>query len=91
MFSKIVFSNAVKELRFHLSQSGPESVTLKQFLTKNYSAIKSNNPQVPLLVREAHGVSPALYARFDYGRESKFELEGKDLNQINDILKTFAE
>lgn len=73
-----VFPKALKELRIHFSQNaGGDAV--RAFLTKNYAALKKANPSTPILVREALGVKPVAYARFEYGREEKASLDG-DVN-----------
>lgn len=34
------------------------------FLQRAYPAMKSTNPSIPILIREAQGTSPRMYARF---------------------------
>jgi NADH dehydrogenase (ubiquinone) 1 alpha subcomplex subunit 2 len=36
----------------------------RAFLQKNYPVLKKNNPNTPILIREAAGVQPVVYARF---------------------------
>lgn len=64
MSARVVFPKALKELRFHLSQSDAASNGLRQFLTKNYTSLKASNPNIPILIREAQHVRPTVYARF---------------------------
>ena len=90
--SKFVIPTALKELRFHLSQTGEASIPLRNFLTKNYSSIKQQlNNQLPILIRESYGIPPSLTARFEKGREVKNSLEGLDeagvAKAVQDILK----
>ncbi|KAG7665007.1 uncharacterized protein J8A68_001472 [[Candida] subhashii] len=90
--SKFVIPTALKELRFHLSQTGEASIPLRNFLTKNYSSIKQqSNNQLPVLIRESYGIPPSLTARFEKGREVKNSLEGLDeagvAKAVQDILK----
>ncbi|PRT55765.1 NADH-ubiquinone oxidoreductase 10 subunit [Wickerhamiella sorbophila] len=84
--SKYVFPKALKELRIHFSQSGPGSETIKTFLTKTYPALKKNNPNTPILIREALGIKPVAYARFEYGQEAK-----ADLSNASDVATTLKE
>jgi len=85
--SKFVIPTALKELRFHLSQTGEASVPLRKFLTSNYANLKtSTNAQIPILIRESYGVPPSLTARFEKGREVKSQLEGLDEKGIADAL-----
>ncbi|KAF5096563.1 hypothetical protein D0Z00_002747 [Geotrichum galactomycetum] len=88
MSARFVFPKALKELRFHFSQTGEASVPLRQFLTKNYPAFKQENPTTPVLIREAFGVRPAAFARFEYGKESKVHLDGINEEQIEKTLNS---
>lgn len=60
---------------------------IREFLTNKYPSIRKSNPELPILVREAYGVSPTLYARFELGREAKYSLEGLDSAAIEQTLK----
>lgn len=86
--SKFIIPTAVKELRFHLSQTGEASVPLKKFLTENYPNLKKQlNNQLPILIREAYGIPPSLTARFEKGRELKSNLDGLDQKGIENALQ----
>lgn len=86
--SKFIIPTAVKELRFHLSQTGEASVPLKKFLTENYPSLKKQlNNQLPILIREAYGIPPSLTARFEKGRELKSNLDGLDQEGIENALQ----
>lgn len=84
--SKFVIPTALKELRFHLSQTGEASVPLRTFLTSNYKSLKQGQPALPVLIREAYGVPPSVTARFEKGREVKTSLEGLDGKAIESEL-----
>ncbi|CAK7897604.1 hypothetical protein CAAN1_04S01728 [[Candida] anglica] len=84
--SKFVIPTALKELRFHLSQTGEASVPLRKFLTTNYPTLKKAQPSLPILIREAYGVPPTVTARFEQGREVKTSLEGLDNKGIESSL-----
>lgn len=87
--SKYILPTSLKELRFHLSQNGDASKPLKQFLTANYPGLKSQlKYQVPILVREAYGISPSIIARFEKGKEVRSNLEGLDEKGIDSAFKT---
>ncbi|KAF5097038.1 hypothetical protein D0Z03_001492 [Geotrichum reessii] len=86
MSGRFAFPKALKELRFHFSQTGEASVPLRQFLIKNYPVFKQENPTTPVLIREAFGVRPAAFARFEYGKESKVHLDGISEEQIEKTL-----
>jgi hypothetical protein len=36
----------------------------RNFLTRSYPTMKKHNPHTPILIREANGTEPTLYARF---------------------------
>lgn len=48
------------------------------FLSAQFAALKQANPGFPLLVREADGVSPMAYARYEKGVETSVPLAGLD-------------
>lgn len=90
--SKFVIPHALKELRFHLSQTGDASLPLKAFLAKNYASLREQSQnQLPILIRESFGVPPSLTARFERGREVRTNLVGLDESTIaktlQDLLK----
>lgn len=60
---------------------------------KYYAEIKSNNPSVQILVRECEGISPRIWARYEYGRESVVEVSNQSPQKILEEvsrLGTFA-
>lgn len=87
--SKFVVSTALKELRFHLSQTGEASVPLRNFLVKNYAGLKSSTSnKLPILIRESFGVPPSITARFEKGKEVKSSLDGLDEKAVEDAVKS---
>lgn len=80
-------ASSVKELRFQFCQNGESSNTIRQYLSSSYPYIKKSNPELPILIREASGVSPTLYVRYEFGKEIKQSLEGLKTEQIETILK----
>lgn len=36
----------------------------RTFLTRSYPTMKKNNPDTPILIREAQGTLPKIYARY---------------------------
>lgn len=86
--SKFAVSTALRELRFHLSQTGEASVPLRNFLVKNYPTIKTiTGNKMPVLIRESFGVPPSITARFEKGREVKNNLDGLDEKGIEEAVK----
>ncbi|CAL6344649.1 unnamed protein product [Bathycoccus prasinos] len=82
---------AVHELRFHLCQTSKHSEGARNFLLKSYEKLKAASPTTPVLIREAHGVEPKLFARYDFGEEKSVALNDmseKDIEKaVNSLLK----
>lgn len=38
--------------------------------------MKKHNPNIPIMLREAAGTSPKVYARYEFGQEKSQSLEG---------------
>lgn len=38
--------------------------------------MKHHNPHTPIMIREALGIEPRVYARYEYGNEKMEELKG---------------
>jgi hypothetical protein len=36
----------------------------RNFLTRTYPTMKKHNPHTPIMIREASGIEPTVYARF---------------------------
>ena len=49
----------------------------RNFLTRAYPTMKKNNPHIPILIREALGVEPKVWARYEYGKEQVKSLKGE--------------
>lgn len=48
----------------------------RAFLTRTYPTMKQHNPSTPIMLREAAGTLPKVYARYDFGQEKSHSLEG---------------
>ncbi|CAH6721929.1 hypothetical protein CLIB1444_07S05622 [[Candida] jaroonii] len=85
--SKFIIPTTLRELRFHLSQTGEASVPLRKFLTTNYPSLKTQTKNsLPILIRESYGIPPSITARFEKGKEFKTNLEGLDEQGISTAL-----
>ncbi|MCJ1311511.1 hypothetical protein MMC25_005183 [Agyrium rufum] len=40
--------------------------------------MKKNNPNTPIMIREALGVNPRVFARYEYGKEKSESLSGQN-------------
>ncbi|KAK9453637.1 thioredoxin-like protein [Dipodascopsis uninucleata] len=90
MASKYAFPKALKELRFHLCQTGQSSSGLRTFLDRAYPVMKKHNPYTPILIREAQGIQPQVIARFEFGKEIKLPLEGINEKELEVTLEKFV-
>jgi len=82
---KYAFTQALREVRFLFCQ-GEASAATRSFLTRSYPTMKKSNPDTPILLREAAGTIPKVYARFELGREKSQSLEGLTDKQIEDAV-----
>ncbi|KAI1842590.1 hypothetical protein JX265_012582 [Neoarthrinium moseri] len=90
MSSKYAFTKALKEVRFLFCQTGEQSAATRSFLTRAYPTMKKNNPTTPIMLREAAGTLPKVYARYDLGKEKSQSLEGLTDKQIEDAVTTLV-
>lgn len=54
------------------------------FVNKYYVDIKGANPSLPILIRECGGISPRVWARYEFGKESSADVSGL---AADDVLK----
>ncbi|XP_019159754.1 PREDICTED: NADH dehydrogenase [ubiquinone] 1 alpha subcomplex subunit 2 [Ipomoea nil] len=80
-------SRNLKEIRILFSPNSPSSAPLRAFIENNYKQIKTHNPKLPILIREASSIEPQIWARFDMGVERGFQLEGFSEQQISKALE----
>ncbi|KAL2269035.1 hypothetical protein VTJ83DRAFT_3881 [Remersonia thermophila] len=86
MSGRYAFAKGLKELRFLFCQTGDHSAATRSFLTRAYPIMKKNNPAIPILLREAQGTLPKVYARYEFGKEKSESLEGLSDKQIEDAV-----
>jgi len=84
MSTKYAFTQGLKEVRFHLCHQSQASEATRSFLKRAYPTMKKNNPNTPILIREATGTSPKVWARYGYGKEKSETLEGLSDKEIED-------
>ncbi|RKP22316.1 thioredoxin-like protein [Syncephalis pseudoplumigaleata] len=80
----------LRELRIHLCQTSPSSQGVRDYVKANYAAFKSANPALPVLVREATGIRPVIYARYQHGKEQQASVDGLNAAQVADKIKELA-
>ncbi|KAF4994514.1 hypothetical protein FDECE_13088 [Fusarium decemcellulare] len=97
MTAKYAFTKSLREVRFLFCQTSEQSAAVRgltglgrqqyrSFLTRAYPTMKRNNPNIPILIREAAGTQPKVYARYDRGTEKSQILEGLSDKQIEDAV-----
>nr|GME20689.1 NADH dehydrogenase [ubiquinone] 1 alpha subcomplex subunit 2-like [Ipomoea batatas] len=57
-------SRNLKEIRILFSPNSPSSAPLRAFIENNYKQLKTHNPKLPILIREASSIEPQIWARF---------------------------
>ncbi|KAG8167126.1 hypothetical protein KVR01_002815 [Diaporthe batatas] len=90
MATKYAFTRSLKEVRFLFCQTSEQSAATRAFLTKSYPTMKKHNPSIPIMLREAQGTSPKVYARYEFGQEKSQSLEGLNDKQIEDAVTTLV-
>jgi len=92
MANKVIskFGSQLKELRVHLCLAGKSSEGVREFIGKHYASVKQLNPNLPILVREAQGIEPKLWARFEYGRETSASLSGLNGDQVLQVVQSLT-
>ncbi|KAK4084944.1 hypothetical protein Purlil1_9979 [Purpureocillium lilacinum] len=58
----------------------------RSFLLRAYPTMKKNNPNTPIMIREAAGTLPKIFARYEFGTEKQQSLEGLSDKQIEETV-----
>lgn len=90
MASKYAFSTALRELRIQFCQTSEPSNGIRTFLKTAYPVMKKHNPHIPILIREAAGVQPRVFARYEHGREESRMLDGLNEKQVEGEIEALA-
>ncbi|KAF7845639.1 hypothetical protein BT93_L1485 [Corymbia citriodora subsp. variegata] len=85
MATKYAFTQNLRELRFHLCPAGAGSDA-----TRAYPTMKYHNPNTPILIREATGVEPKLWARYQLGKEKSHSLAGLNDKEIEEKVTSMV-
>ncbi|OAQ96128.1 hypothetical protein LLEC1_01032 [Akanthomyces lecanii] len=70
----------------HGSTPAPHTRLPGNFLVRAYPTMKKNNPSIPIMMREAAGTVPKVFARYEFGVEKAQSLEGLSDKQIEDTV-----
>ncbi|KIN04480.1 hypothetical protein OIDMADRAFT_156467 [Oidiodendron maius Zn] len=90
MSGKYVFSQALKEVRFLFCQTGEHSGATRSFLARAYPTMKKNNPNIPIMLREAAGTQPQVFARYEFGKEKSESLLGLSDKEIEEKVTSLV-
>jgi len=91
MAARFAFPKALKELRFLHCQTSEHSNAVRSFLSQSYPSMKKQNPHFPILIREALGIEPKVYARYEFGREKVVDLKGLSDKDIAERVTALAQ
>ncbi|KAI1380027.1 NADH dehydrogenase, alpha subcomplex, subunit 2 [Hypoxylon crocopeplum] len=86
MSAKYAFTKTLRELRFRFCHSGEDSAAIRTFLLRAYPTMKKNNSSIPILLREASGTLPQVYARYEFGKERSKSLQGLTDKEIEEAV-----
>ncbi|KFY18297.1 hypothetical protein V491_04809 [Pseudogymnoascus sp. VKM F-3775] len=68
----------------HCARSAIEYGLHRSFLARAYPTMKKNNPSTPIMIREAAGTQPQVFARYDFGKERSEILAGLSDKEIEE-------
>ncbi|GAA5866187.1 hypothetical protein JCM8547_007197 [Rhodosporidiobolus lusitaniae] len=80
--------STVRELRLFGCQQSQGSEGVRAFIRIAYPSVKSANPDLPVLIREARGTPARGFVRFERGVEKQVSLEG--LSSAEEVEKKIA-
>lgn len=90
VLTKYAFTKGLKELRFLFCHTSEHSAATRSFLQRAYPTMKRHNPYTPILMREAQGTPPTLYARYEFGKEKREPLDGLSDKEIEEKVRALA-
>ena len=83
-------ANPLKELRIHLCQKSEASKGIRAFIEKEYVPLKKANPNFPILIRECRGVTPRVWARYEFGKERCVTVADYSPEQVLQAVQALA-
>uniref|UniRef100_A0A914WLU4 NADH dehydrogenase [ubiquinone] 1 alpha subcomplex subunit 2 n=1 Tax=Plectus sambesii TaxID=2011161 RepID=A0A914WLU4_9BILA len=83
-------AGSLRELRIHLCQKSAASQGVRDFIEQHYVALKKNNKDFPILIRECSGIAPRVWGRFTHGQETSVSLENAGSDRVMSVLKDLA-
>ncbi|KAJ5484841.1 NADH-ubiquinone oxidoreductase 10.5 kDa subunit [Penicillium diatomitis] len=58
----------------------------RSFINRAYPTMKKHNPHTPIMIREAAGTEPRVFARYAFGKETQEALSGLSDSQIEERI-----
>ena len=80
----------IYEVRFAFCQRSSGSSGIRSFLRNEYLTMKSQNPTLPILIRESKDTLPRMTVRYNFGRENSIICDGLNDVQIRDKLNQLS-
>ncbi|KAJ5600509.1 NADH-ubiquinone oxidoreductase 10.5 kDa subunit [Penicillium hetheringtonii] len=59
---------------------------IRSFINRAYPTMKKHNPHTPIMMREASGTEPRVFARYEFGKEKNEALSGLSDFQIEERI-----
>jgi NADH dehydrogenase (ubiquinone) 1 alpha subcomplex subunit 2 len=84
-------SGALREMRLHLCQKSSASAGVRDFVSRHYVPLKTENPKLPFLVRECSGIAPRVWARYNFGEEKSEDLSNKSAEEVLLAVKALSQ
>ncbi|CDS42117.1 NADH dehydrogenase [Echinococcus multilocularis] len=84
------FSSTVKELRILFSPVNASSAGVREFIGESYVGLRNSNPGVNFMLREGNSISPRIYARYSFGKESFVSVDNASPTEIMDKICKLA-
>ncbi|KAF8603592.1 NDUFA2, NADH ubiquinone oxidoreductase 10.5kD subunit [Ceratobasidium sp. AG-I] len=82
------FPRAVREIRLLGCQTGQGSAGLREFIASTYPQIKSSNPNLPVLIREAQGTPARVFVRYERGLEKHVDVDGLPASEVSQKISS---
>ena len=83
-------SHKIFEVRFAFCQRSSSSSGIRSFLRNEYKTIKSQNPSLPILIRECEGTIPRMTVKYNFNKENSIICDGMTDIQIRDKLQELS-
>ena len=66
-------------------------LSFRSYIEQNYTDVKSENPDLPFIVRECQGAQPCVTARYDFGVERKVYLHNASSAEVGQAVSDLVD